>query len=378
MGRLWTVDSMSSGIIASSYNQKFGLADEVLLDAPLAYWVGDDKSSFLPTVAAATASSTHFTVTPLNAFDGTQTGWINNGGSSGWIRAQLTEPTVVNRYGIQRENGIPNRNPKDWTFEGSNDGSTWVVLDTRIGVTWPSSIPYREYECVNTTLYLYYRLNITANNGGSYTQVAELEFNPVRARDRSGNSRHGIWLNKPSFGNESLTKDASESSVDLNGTTQYGLIPDSDWMDFTSGITLMAAFRADSLTGIRQLIDRDDNGTAGHRVFQFRVSSNKLNLILFDSGLGIQSITGATTLVAGVKYLVHGVWDGSQIRLYLNGVSDAAPLTWVGGSLRTGEWPISLGRYGIGGSWFDGKFAHAAIWNYGLSPTRIAKHASYM
>jgi len=65
--------------------------------------------------------------------------------------------------------------PKDWTVEGSNDGSTWTVLDTRTNQPQVSAALAKigTYTVSNSTSYSKYRLNVTANHGGDQTIIGE-------------------------------------------------------------------------------------------------------------------------------------------------------------------------------------------------------------
>lgn len=130
-----------------------------------------------PVIVATTASSSLSGAdnAPSKAFDGTSiTQWTSNGTSTGWLRAELASAVALTRYGVAgRRDATPNRSPKDWTFEGSNDGSTWTTLDTQSGITWTSGHG-QVFTFENTTAYLYYRLNVTANGGDVYLNVPEL------------------------------------------------------------------------------------------------------------------------------------------------------------------------------------------------------------
>jgi len=65
---------------------------------------------------------------------------------------------------------------KNWTFEGSNNDSSWTTLDTRSGITWTQA-ELKIFIFSNSTAYRYYRLNITANQGGNnYGMVQEMEM----------------------------------------------------------------------------------------------------------------------------------------------------------------------------------------------------------
>jgi hypothetical protein len=77
--------------------------------------------------------------------------------------------------------------PKDWTVEGSNDGSTWTVLDTRTNQPQVSAALAKigTYTVSNSTSYSKYRLNVTANHGGDQTIIGEwklFEKNPRTAK----------------------------------------------------------------------------------------------------------------------------------------------------------------------------------------------------
>lgn len=65
--------------------------------------------------------------------------------------------------------------PKDWTFEGSNNGSSWTTLDTRTSQTsWAVGAESRDFTFTNTTAYRYYRINISANNTGTQLFINSL------------------------------------------------------------------------------------------------------------------------------------------------------------------------------------------------------------
>ncbi len=119
------------------------------------------------------------------AFDGrTSTKWYNSDASpTGWLRFQYGGGTawVVSQYSISSANDAPTRDPRDWQFQGSNDGSTWTTLDTRSGETFPSRFQTKTYTFANTTAYRYYRLNITADNSGTGLQLSELTLGPASA-----------------------------------------------------------------------------------------------------------------------------------------------------------------------------------------------------
>lgn len=93
-----------------------------------------------------------------------------------WIQFEGARSTTVNQYTITSANDFATRDPKDWNLQASDDGRTWTTLDTRTGQTFTARFQTKTYSFTNTTPYLYYRLNITANNGADAIQFSEWEL----------------------------------------------------------------------------------------------------------------------------------------------------------------------------------------------------------
>lgn len=128
--------------------------------------------------AQSSASSTYDSEPPSKAHDGnTTTNWTTDGPTAAWLRYQMYAPLVVVKYSIRRRDDIPERNPSAWTFEGSQEGTAWTILDTQSNITWPTGGETKIFEIPNEDPFSYYRLNITANSGASqYLSVNELSL----------------------------------------------------------------------------------------------------------------------------------------------------------------------------------------------------------
>jgi hypothetical protein len=140
-------------------------------------------------------------------------------GTTAWIQFAYATPTVNNVYSLTTSFKEPTRDFKDWTVSGSNDGTTWTVLDTQTGhAPWATRSSTLDFTFVNTTAYTYYRLNVTALNGGSYVQLAEMSFSARPVVTVSGESPQ--W----DEGKDKLT----------NGilTDQWGVEATTAWIQF--------------------------------------------------------------------------------------------------------------------------------------------------
>lgn len=126
--------------------------------------------------SASTESSSYFLAN--KAFDnvvGSNQYWLASE-SSGWLKIYIAASWLLDNYSI-RVNTIPEatRAPKDWTMEGSLDGTNFSTLDTITNQTGWGSGETRNFVCSSRGVpYTYYRLNISANNGSAILQVGEL------------------------------------------------------------------------------------------------------------------------------------------------------------------------------------------------------------
>lgn len=90
-------------------------------------------------------------------------------------QVSLPTATAVATYRITSANDVPLRDPQHWTFEGSQDATTWTVLDTRsLAAPFESRFQTKEFGCANTTAYRHYRFVFVPRAGVSHFQLSEI------------------------------------------------------------------------------------------------------------------------------------------------------------------------------------------------------------
>jgi len=157
-----------------------------------------DYESSTGVVSASSEQSTYYA---WQSFNGTNVGsagagankWLSlSGNTTGSLQYKYAEKRVLKSYRWMTPaldagtNGIT-RSPKDYTIDGSNDGFTWTTLDTVATFVPVASMLWNPLVdlSANTTAYLYYRINVTLNNGDvNYLSIQELEFNTELSADR--------------------------------------------------------------------------------------------------------------------------------------------------------------------------------------------------
>jgi F5/8 type C domain. len=96
--------------------------------------------------------------------------------ASAWMQYQAPGTYVVNSYRITSANDAPERDPLNWTLQGSNNGVSWTTIDSRSNQDFPNRFQTRTFTISNNnTAYSYYRFNMN-NNSGNILQVAEVEL----------------------------------------------------------------------------------------------------------------------------------------------------------------------------------------------------------
>lgn len=93
------------------------------------------------------------------AFTGGLQFWISSAAAPGWIQYQFPTAQIVTAYGAYPTAG---GGSSSWTLQGSNNGSSWTVLDTQNNQNFNAGTVIA---ISNTTAYLYYRLNFTVFGG---------------------------------------------------------------------------------------------------------------------------------------------------------------------------------------------------------------------
>ena len=89
-----------------------------------------------------------------------------------------TEASKIWMYELTSAIDSPDKDPKAWSFYGSTDNKEWILLDTQENQTFSKRNETQRYEIAEqkVDIYQYYKLEITANNGGSTTQIAEFSI----------------------------------------------------------------------------------------------------------------------------------------------------------------------------------------------------------
>jgi len=149
-----------------------------------------------------------------------------------------------------------------------------------------------------------------------------------------------------------------QNSLQLAGTS-YATVSSSPVLDIAGPLTVEAWIKVSAIGAAQGIVERygATNSTSGGYALRI-TNTGKLHFFIgYDSTTAGQSdtIDGATTITAGQWHHVAGVYDGAQLRVYLDGVSDGAKSTTLAPGTGTANLIIGAsGNNAATGAMFSG------------------------
>ncbi|MFI2762707.1 GH92 family glycosyl hydrolase [Streptomyces echinatus] len=96
---------------------------------------------------------------------------------TGWAEFDLDRPIKIATYALTSANDYDERDPRDWTLQGSVDGKDWKTVDTRSGENFSERFQTKSYDLTEPAEYQHFRLEVTKNNGApDILQLADVQF----------------------------------------------------------------------------------------------------------------------------------------------------------------------------------------------------------
>lgn len=233
--------------------------------------------------------------------------WALQNYRQGYVIYRFDTPTVVNGYGIWNHAGAntepTKRAPRTWTFEASNDGESWTVLDTQPSETGWSAGQFRCYLAVNKTPYTYYKMNIS-NSIEKHLQVAHFEYFKLSFAE--------LYDQFPG----EVTVNAGETTLEIDYTNKIlGSETVSEaWIDYgesEDALTEHAQPAETTATGIKFLISELPKYTAYSLRISFKLTGYEETFVVPVFAAHTRK---AVTLVPGsATFLSGSSWDGGIV-----------------------------------------------------------------
>ncbi len=269
--------------------------------------------------------------------------------ATGWLRYDFGSGNskIITYYSMtpvpSDESSVENRAPKTWTFEGSPDGTTWTVLDTRTNqATWAMG-EKRTYTISNTTAYRYYRINVSLNQGGTTLAIADTEFlTSLQATKALMLRTDSVRYIKPSMsldiyraGTETKLYDITVASVDKAANTftfipQTETIATGDVNTSTEQITTSNAALYPTGTPVKWVTTTGLPAplVADTTYYSIYVDSTHIKLATTYDNAALGNAIDLTTTGSGTHYMRMSYQVADNDEIWLDGTKGKLNLFW--------------------------------------------------
>jgi len=187
---------------------------------------------------------------------------------------------------------------------------------------------------------------------------------PPTATGHGGGASLALSLTKASGQYLSIT-DVAQTGLDFNG----------------SNLTISAwIYPTDASGGSgREGIVTKYNETGDKRGYALYLNNANYVFALSPDGTGPNTIVvnGTTTLLQNTWYHVVAVYDGVDMRVYLDGVLDCTPVPYTSGIFNSNA-SFIIGALNEGADFFDGSIDDVAVWGTDLSPSKAYRYYTYL
>jgi hypothetical protein len=187
---------------------------------------------------------------------------------------------------------------------------------------------------------------------GSGTTVADL----------SGHNHPGT-LSGPAWS----TAGHAGGALSFDGVNDYVTVADQAELRLTSAMTLEAWVRPSALGSTwRTVLFKEQ---AGHMTYALYANTDTGRPTAQAYVGGERDARGATALAVGAWTHLAATYDGTTVRLFVNGVQAAAKA--ASGPMATSTRPLKIGGNAVFGEWFTGLIDDVRVYNRALTAAEI-------
>lgn len=219
---------------------------------------------------------------------------------------------------------------------------------------------------------------VTATSATSVTISGLTSNTEYDWRIRTNCSVKSTYIFAPRFNSGTGIVPSGSTSLSLDGSSESGTAGNLNISG--SALSLEGWIKASSFKAASPYISSvmgtevSDSNSAFLRLGDINIANNKLQFVVSINNVQ-QKLTATTALAANTWYHVAATYDGSAMKIYINGVLDASRAQT--GSIN------SNGAFNVGYLYntsrnFNGKVDEVKVWKRALSQTEISQNMCYV
>lgn len=182
--------------------------------------------------------------------------------------------------------------------------------------------------------------------------------------DLSANQNNATLYSSPTYNT------ANKGSIVLNGSTQYGDIPNIASLNITGNISLETWIYPIGNSSVQNVISKSSQSQNTGYIYP-RTDNGWTNSV-FYLHIGGWSTLSATWPSRNAWHHTVGVYDGAKMYIYINGVLSTSKNQT--GNISTNTNNLAIGNQPGFSEYYNGRVAKCAVYNRALSATEIKQN----
>ena len=265
--------------------------------------------------------------------------------------------TGYNLYRGGNEVGSNNASTRSYTFSGLSCGTTYTVAVDAVDAAGNRST---QASASGTTT----ACPAPAQPGGL---VAAYSFNGGSGStlaDSSGRGNAGT-ISGPSW----TTAGKNGGALTFDGVNDLVTVQDSTSLDLTTAMTLEAWVRPTISTSWRTVVTKEQPNNLVYGLFSNSDAAHPSSIVSIGSNPVQDIARGSAALPASTWTHLATTYDGSQLRLFINGSQVATRA--VTGAMATSNKPLQIGGNKVWPEWFKGQIDDVRVYSRALNASEL-------
>jgi hypothetical protein len=190
-----------------------------------------------------------------------------------------------------------------------------------------------------------------------FNETTGTKLTDLSGKGNTGTTRNTTWTTAGKYG----------GAATFNGTTSWVTVNDANTLDLTTGMTLEAWLYPTALgTGWRTVIFKEKPGDVVYSLYANDSTQRALTQLNIGGELNAWSVT---QLPLNTWTHIAGTWDGTTLRMWVNGALVGTRA--VTGTLANSTGVLRMGGNGIWNEWFAGRIDEVRIYNRALTQAEL-------
>ena len=191
-------------------------------------------------------------------------------------------------------------------------------------------------------------------NDGAGTSVSDASGNALTGAIAGG----ATWTTPGRFG----------GALTFDGIDDHVTVGPSPLLNLTTG-TVEAWVRLDTLGRWHGVVAKGNANSDPSHNYAIEITDGNLVTCVIGNGTSSNGVTSTTQIAAQQFYHLACTWDGSQLRLYINGALNRSVGQTIAPAANSS--PVFIGQYGGHVDRFDGVIDEVRIYDVALTQAQI-------